>query len=63
MLATQVISRVRDTFQMDLPLQCLFEKPTIEELAEVIEKTLVEEIEKLTEEEAQQLLKREAIEL
>jgi len=60
LLATQVISRIHDAFQVDLPLRCLFEKPTIEELAEVIEKTLVEEIEKLTEDETQQLLKREA---
>ncbi|MCZ6622688.1 MAG: amino acid adenylation domain-containing protein, partial [Deltaproteobacteria bacterium] len=58
LLATQVMSRVCKAFQTEVPLRTLFEKPTIEELAEVIEKTLLEEIEKLTEDEAQQLLKR-----
>ena len=32
-MATQIISRVRDAFQMDIPLRTLFEKPTVEELA------------------------------
>jgi len=33
LVATQVISRVQDTFQVRLPLRCVFEKPTIRELA------------------------------
>ncbi|MDP2604349.1 MAG: non-ribosomal peptide synthetase [Deltaproteobacteria bacterium] len=36
LLATQVISRVRQAFQMDLPLLTIFEKPTVEELTIVI---------------------------
>ncbi len=36
LLATQFMSRLRDSFQVDLPLRSLFEKPTIAELAEVI---------------------------
>ncbi|MBC8229643.1 non-ribosomal peptide synthetase [bacterium] len=37
LLATQVISRVYETFQMKLPLTSLFEKPTVGNLAESIE--------------------------
>ncbi len=36
-LAIQVISRLRQAFQMELPLQRLFENPTIASLAEHIE--------------------------
>jgi acyl carrier protein len=38
--ATQVISRLRDTFTVDLPLRSLFEFPTIAALAERIETLL-----------------------
>src|SRR5262249_41372888 len=33
---TQVMSRVRETFQTDIPLKVLFERPTVEELVESI---------------------------
>ena len=71
LLATQVISRVRTTFQIVLPLQVLFEKPTIEELAAVITERQAEgagqenlarmmiELEALSDEEAQRLLAQE----
>ncbi|MBF2002242.1 MAG: amino acid adenylation domain-containing protein [Synechococcales cyanobacterium M58_A2018_015] len=36
LLATRINSRLRQTFQLDLPLQILFEKPTIAALAERI---------------------------
>ncbi|MCA9128248.1 MAG: amino acid adenylation domain-containing protein, partial [Planctomycetales bacterium] len=32
LLATQVVARVRSQLDVDLPLRCLFEKPTIEQL-------------------------------
>ncbi len=33
LLATQFMSRIKETFQVELPLMTLFEKPTIEQLA------------------------------
>lgn len=35
--ATQVVARVRETFQLDLPVRALFESPTVENLAKTIE--------------------------
>lgn len=55
LLATQLISRLRSALQMDLPLRVIFEQPTIERFALIIEEALLEEIENLDEEEAQQL--------
>ncbi|MGA9768828.1 MAG: amino acid adenylation domain-containing protein, partial [Blastocatellia bacterium] len=37
LLATQVISRIRGEFNIDIPLRCLFESPTIAQLAQVID--------------------------
>ncbi len=39
LLATQFISKIKSTFNKEVSLRALFEKPTIAELAEIIEKT------------------------
>ena len=36
LLATQVISRLRTAFQIELPLRCIFESPTVTQLSEAI---------------------------
>jgi acyl carrier protein len=37
LLATRMIARICDAFSVELPLQCLFDKPTIAGVAESIE--------------------------
>ena len=41
LLGTQVISRIRDDFQVDLPLRTLFQSPTIKELAPHVQAAIV----------------------
>jgi amino acid adenylation domain-containing protein len=50
--ATQLISRVRKTFDINLPFPQFFEAPTIARLAAVIEQALLTEIEQIPEQEA-----------
>jgi acyl carrier protein len=45
LIATQIISRLRQTFQVYLPLSLLFMVPTIAELAIAIEMAIIEELE------------------
>ncbi|MEH2045162.1 MAG: amino acid adenylation domain-containing protein [Nostoc sp.] len=40
LLATQLTSRIRDIFQIDLPVRNLFETPTVEQLAKYISDTM-----------------------
>jgi amino acid adenylation domain-containing protein len=37
LLATQVISRIRDIFHVEIPLPTIFESPTVEDLARIVE--------------------------
>ena len=56
LLATQIVGRVRDLFHLDLPLQSIFEAPTIAKYAALIEDAILAELESLTEEEAAELM-------
>ena len=42
LLAIQLLSRVRDTFQVDLPVRALFEAPTVAELAVTVAQNLAQ---------------------
>jgi len=59
LLATQLIARIYDVFQVSIPLRSIFERPTVAELAMVIEEEIIKEIDQYTEEEAASLLKKE----
>ncbi len=71
MLAMQVITRVRDIFQVDIPLRSLFESPTVEGLASVITQSeaslhseddldeLLSELDSLSDDEVRKLLDEE----
>jgi len=54
-LITQVATRIRNAFDLELGLRVLFEEPTIAQLAETVEGMLMAEIDGLSEEEAQTL--------
>jgi natural product biosynthesis luciferase-like monooxygenase protein len=64
LLATQLAARVRDVFQLELPLRRFFELPTVAGLAEVIASEgvmdeMLQELENLSDEEVQALLAAE----
>jgi phthiocerol/phenolphthiocerol synthesis type-I polyketide synthase E len=56
LLATQIVARVRDQFQLDLPLQAIFEAPNIAAFAQLIEDAIIAELDALSEEEAAGLM-------
>jgi len=51
LLATQVVSRLREAFGVELPLSDLFDHPTIDELATLVEARVWEEIEQMSDDE------------
>jgi acyl carrier protein len=52
LMVTQVLARLRERVQIDLPMRVIFDAPTIAGFAEVLEEKLVSEISALSEEEA-----------
>jgi acyl transferase domain-containing protein len=56
LLATQVSTRLRATFDLDVPVRVLVEGPTIAELGAAVEALLIERIELMSEEEALRLV-------
>jgi acyl carrier protein len=56
LLGAQVIARVADTFGVELPLQAVFDAPTVAGLAIEIERLMLAKLEAMSEDEAQRLL-------
>jgi acyl carrier protein len=49
LLATRVVSRIRETYQVDVPLRQFFEGPTVAEMALAVEELLIDELEAMDE--------------
>ncbi len=56
LLGTQLIARIRQAFDVDVPLRFLFDRPSVRELANGIEELLVARVHSMSEEEAKQAL-------
>ncbi len=52
LLGMQLLSRVRDAFEVDLPLRAVFEAPTVASLAVLIDEAIILELEAMDEDEA-----------
>jgi amino acid adenylation domain-containing protein len=59
LLGMQLLVRLRETFGVELTLRDLFESPTVESLALLVEAMLIEDIDSISEEEAKTQLKSE----
>jgi amino acid adenylation domain-containing protein len=60
LLAMRLVSRIRDAFQIDVQMKSIFETPTIEQLAKVVESRIIEQLQQLSEQEAEQLCRQAA---
>lgn len=56
LLATKIISRIRKSFDIELPLKTVFEKPTINEMADYIQTIIIKEVIEMSEDEALRLI-------
>jgi phthiocerol/phenolphthiocerol synthesis type-I polyketide synthase E len=56
LLGLRVLTRVRETFQVDLPLRAIFEAPTVAGLAEMIDEAILLELGEMSDEEAESAL-------
>ena len=56
LMATQLVSEVREVFEIDLPLHKFFEAATVSGLAVTVEEILIEKVKGLTDKEVQSLL-------
>jgi len=56
LLATQIIARLKDMFELELPLKVIFEAPTVAKMAVLVEEAILAEIEELSEDEAVELV-------
>ena len=56
LLATQVFARVQAAFGVEVPLRTIFDKPTIAELASVLEELLLEQLEEMSDYEAEHMV-------
>jgi acyl transferase domain-containing protein len=56
--ATELISRVKDIYPVEISLEDFFQEPTVSHLAEVIKKQLMEKVKNLSEEELEKLIPR-----
>ncbi|MGH8930567.1 MAG: AMP-binding protein [Egibacteraceae bacterium] len=56
--ATQMVSRVRQGWQVELPIHTVFETRTVERLADLVERALVEQLAQMSDEDAQRLAHR-----
>jgi amino acid adenylation domain-containing protein len=61
LLAVQVLSRLHDTFQIDIPLHTLFNTSTVAALSSVVEDIVLEMIEGLTDDEVLQLSQSQSL--
>jgi len=55
LLGTQMIARLREAFDIELPLRSVFERPTVARLSDEIERLVRRRIEEMSEDEAERL--------
>jgi amino acid adenylation domain-containing protein len=56
LLGTQIVSRVRDTYGVDLPLRSIFDHPTVAGMGAEIERLLVERVSAMSDDDVEDLL-------